>query len=114
MNWGELRILVRVADGKASDLNSVPGRVSEFLIFIFTARSEVCGQGMFLHLSVILFTRGGGIGDLCPGLGSLSSGGVSVQWWGLCPGRGFLSRGCLCLGCLCPGDLCPGMGFSVQ
>ena len=46
-------------------------------------------------------SRGGG---LCPGGGSLSRGGVSVQGWGLCPGGLFLGgslSGGLCLGGLC-------------
>ena len=50
---------------------------------IVTARKRSCGKVMFLHLSVILFTRGGlsrGVsvrGCLCPGM-SLSRG-VSVR-----------------------------------
>ena len=69
---------------------------------------------MFLHLSVILFTRGShcpnsyhrshdhGVsvqGDLCSGegglclVGSLSRGWVSVQGVGLCSGGGSLFRG---------------------
>ena len=42
---------------------------------------------MFLHLSVILFTRGG----LCPDRGPLSQGG-------LCPGEGLCPNGVLCPG----------------
>ena len=34
----------------------------------FTARKKSCGKAMFLHLSVILFTLGGGLcPDLCQG-----------------------------------------------
>ena len=56
---------------------------------IFTARKRSCGKIMFLHLSVILFTGGGGgfsvlfvQGGLCP------EGGRS-----LCKGGGSLRRG---------------------
>ena len=55
---------------------------------------------MFLHLSVILFTRG-----------FLSRKGFTVQEGVLCPGRVSLSRKRgLCPGGLCPGreGLCPG------
>ena len=62
---------------------------------------------MSLHLSVILFTGGGGVsvrGGLCLG-GSLSERSLScvVSVWG----------GGLYSGVLCPGGLCPG-GVSVQ
>ena len=77
---------------------------------------------MFLHLSVILFTRGGG-GE-GGGRGSLSRevsvrGGVlsqvvSVQG-GLCPDGLFLGEGSLSRGRgLCPGGLFLGGGVSVQ
>ena len=85
---------------------------------------------MFLHLSVILLTGGGGLcpegslsrGGLCPGGGSLSRGRVSVQGKGfclgdLCPGGVSVQRGSLSKGVsvqredLCPGEgLCPGGG----
>ena len=72
------------------------------------------------------------LGGLCPGKGSLSREGVSVQGRGLCLGRGSLSVqgvsvhsgisiqwgiclgvlcGCLCLICLCLGGLCLGRGL---
>ena len=94
-------------------------------------------QGKLLHLSVILFTgggvsvhvRGGSVGGLCPGWGSLSRVeglcqgwgslsrvGVSAQGGGLCPGWGSLSRGSLsrglCLGGLCLGGICLGGSLS--
>ena len=88
---------------------------------------------MFLHLSVILFTGGGGLcpegslsrGGLCPGGGSLSRGRVSVQGKGfclgdLCPGGVFVQRGSLSSGRIyvqgrvsVQGEgLCPGWGLS--
>ena len=68
---------------------------------IFTARKRSC----FLHLSVILFERGGG---LCPGR-------VSVEAWSLSRGslfRGSLSRGLCMKGSLSRG--CLSRGVSVQ
>ena len=67
----------------------------------FTAQKRSCLKEMFLHLAVILFigeslSNGRGVsvqGGFCPGAGSLSRSGVSVQEWGLCPGVGSLSRG---------------------
>ena len=67
-----------------------------------TARKRSCGKVMFLHLSVILFTRGFlSMGSLSTGVsvqgGSLSRGvsvqGLSVQW-SVCR-RESLSRGSL-------------------
>ena len=71
------------------------------------AADDFCGKVMFLHLSVILFTGGGG---LC--LGEVSAQG------GLCPGQQEVSvQGGLCLGVsvqggggLYPVGLCP-VGF---
>ena len=69
---------------------------------LVTARNEVAGKVMFLHLWVILFTRRGwGVpvqvvsieGCLCPG-------GVSVQ-------------GGLCLGGVCPGGVSLGGGGGL-
>ena len=71
-------------------------------IKIFTARKRSLeSKVMFLHLSVILFTGGGGIcvqrgfcrGGLCPGMTGVSVQGISGGG-GLCPGtRGiFQSR----------------------
>ena len=60
---------------------------------------------MFLHLSAILSTWGGG----------LCSRGVSVQGGGLCPWRG-LCAGVLCAGRSLSGGFCPegSLGVSVQ
>ena len=44
------------------------------------------------------------LGGLCPGKGSLSREGVSVQGRGLCPGKGSLSGEGVSV---CPGGLCP-------
>ena len=66
---------------------------------------------MFLHMSVILFTGGGGSESLSQGVslwgfcpGGLCPRGVSV--WGVCPGG--LCPGGLCLGGSLSGGLCPG------
>ena len=62
--------------------------------YVITAYKRSCGKVMFLHLSAIMFTWGGG---LCPG--EVSDWGVSVQGWGLCPGvfsvQGVSVRGSL-------------------
>ena len=90
---------------------------------IITAHKR--GKVMFLHLSVILFTRGGeslsrgegslsrGEGSLSRGEGSLSRGEGSLsRGEGSLSGGGSLSRG----RGLCPAwwGLCPGGGVSVQ
>ena len=78
---------------------------------------------MFLHLCVILFTRGVSVqGGLCPGglyPGMVSVQGVSVQRGvgisvegeALCPRRS-LSRGSISGGSLSKGGLCPRRSLS--
>ena len=63
----------------------VGSRVQALLKVTFYRPQQSCDKVMFLHLSVILFTGGGGSlsGGLCPG-GSLS--GRSLSRGGLCPG----------------------------
>ena len=101
---------------------------SLWFILVIIALKRSCGNVMFLHLSVILFTgfsvqgslsgglclggflsRGSLSRAFCPG-GSLSGGslsmGVSVQWGSLF--RGSLSRGISVQWGLSPG------GISVQ
>ena len=62
---------------------------------------------MFLHLSVILFTGGGGflvsVPAGSPSQGGVCLGGVSILGGSLSRG-GSLSKGSLCLGGLCHGD----------
>ena len=67
----------------------------------FTARKRNCGEVMFLHLSVILFTeRGLRPWGLC--LGRVSVQGRSLSREGLCPGR------------VCHGDLPYGKERAVR
>ena len=66
---------------------------------------------MFLHLSLIQFTRGASVQrrSLCRG-GVSVCGGLCLGGWGVLSGglspEGSLSRGSLSLGGLCPGGLC--------
>ena len=85
---------------------------SQIVLKAFYRPQRSCGKLMFLHLPVILFTRGGvsdwGVsvqGGLCPGGQGSLSGGVFVQ-------RG-LSRLGKSLPGVAGGGLCP-RGLSVQ
>ena len=110
--------------------DSIPGPVpvKYDLHFSLYRPLRSCGKVMFLHLCVILFTRGISVptcttghmtrgslsrGSLCGRSlsgGSLSRGlylGVSVQGVSVCPGGSLSGMGSV-QGALCPGGLCQG------
>ena len=62
---------------------------------IFTVRNSSCGKAMFLHLSVILFTVGGGVHG-----GRAFVAGWPV-WQGACVAGGVHVRGCAWQGGAC-------------